>query len=59
MASGFWILADGRCLAVRWRYYDLTLRAVAESLGESHAARALREWILTLVPGLDDIEELG
>jgi len=59
MPSGFLILSDGRCLAVRWRYYDLTLRTVAESLGESQAAHALREWILTLVPGVRDIEEVG
>jgi hypothetical protein len=57
--SGFLILADGRCLAVRWHYYDLTLRTVAESLEESSPARALREWLLTLAPSLSDVEELG
>ena len=59
MASGFLILADGRCLAVNWRYYDLTLRAVAESLEDSQGGRELRTWLMTLVPGPHDIEELG
>jgi hypothetical protein len=57
--SGFLILADGRCLALRWRYYDLTLRAVAESLQQSQAAHTLRQWLLTLLPGPYDIVELG
>jgi len=44
---------------VRWHYYDLTLRTVAESLDDSPPAQALREWLLTLLPGPSDIEELG
>ena len=59
MPSGFLTLEDGRCLTVRWRYYDLTLRAVAESLEDSQGGRALRQWLLTLVPGPGNIEELG
>lgn len=59
MPSGFLILADGRCLAARWKYYDLTLRAIAEAVDESHSGQSLREWLLTLVPGPGDIEELG
>lgn len=59
MPSGFLILSDGRCFAARWRYYDQTLLTVAESLEDSRAARALRDWLMTLVPGPGDIEELG
>jgi len=59
MPSGFLILADGRCLAVRWLYYDQALRAVADSLEGPGPTHDLREWLLTLLPGPDDEEELG
>ena len=59
MASGFLILADGRCLAVRWHYFDLTLRAVAEALDDSVHEQSLRKWLLTLLPEPSGIDELG
>ena len=59
MASGFLILADGRCLACRWWAYDAVIKAVAEQLGGSDAALALREWLLSLLPGPDDEQHIG
>ena len=59
MPSGFLILADGRCLARRWRAYDQIIWAVADSLDDSSASRALRQWLLSLLPGPDDKEEIG
>ena len=59
MASGFLILADGRCLARRWWAYDAVIKAVAEQLGGSDAALALREWLLSLLPGPDDEQHIG
>ena len=41
------------------RYYDGVLRAVAEELDNSPAARVLREWLLSLLPGPSDTEHLG
>jgi len=59
MPSGFLTLADGRCFAVRWHYYDLTMRAIAEELHGSPEADALRSWLESMMPGPSDIEELG
>lgn len=59
MASGFIILADGRCFAPRWLFYDGVLRAVADELSSSHRAKLLRDWLLSLLPGPDDEEHLG
>lgn len=59
MASGSLFLADGRCFAVRWVYYDKTMRAIAEELSRLPNAEALRDWFLKLLPGPDDEEELG
>src|SRR5512133_2616404 len=54
MASGFIVLSDGRCFARRWWAYDQVLRAVSAELDG-----ALREWLLSLLPGTEDEEELG
>ena len=59
MASGFLILADGRCLARRWWAYDAVIKAVAEQLGGSDAALVFREWLLSLLPGSNDEEHIG
>lgn len=55
MASGFLVLPDGRCLARRWTAHDEVLRAVAEEVRDT----ALRDWILSQLPGPDDEVELG
>jgi hypothetical protein len=55
----FLILADGRCLARRWWAYDAVIRAVAEQLGGSDAALALREWLLSPLPEPDDEQHIG
>ena len=55
----FLILADGRCLARRWWAYDAVIRVVAEQLGGSDAALALREWLLSLLPEPDDEQHVG
>ncbi|MGB7284918.1 MAG: hypothetical protein WBE13_21840 [Candidatus Acidiferrum sp.] len=59
MASGFLVLADGRCFAIRWHYYDLTMRAIAEQLNHMPNAEALRDWFVSLLPGPNDEGELG
>ena len=59
MPSGFLVLADGRCLARRWRAYDQIIRAVADSVDESAEGLTLRNWLLSLLPGPDDEEEIG
>jgi len=59
MPSGFLILADGRCLARRWWAYDRIIQAVADSVDDSAAGLALRDWLLALLPGPDDEEEIG
>jgi hypothetical protein len=56
VASGFLILADGRCFAPVWKVYDAVLRSVVEQLNDSTPARALREWLLSQLPGPNDIE---
>jgi hypothetical protein len=59
MPSGFLILADGRCLARRWLAYDQVIRAVAESMDDSAEGLAMRDWLLSLLPGPEDEEEIG
>jgi len=59
MPSGFLVLADGRCLARRWRAYDKIIRAIAESVEESESGLVLRNWLLSLLPGPADEEEIG
>jgi hypothetical protein len=59
MPSGFLVLADGRCLARRWLAYDQIIRAVAVSVEESVAGLTLRNWLLSLLPGPDDEQEIG
>jgi hypothetical protein len=54
MASGFIVLADGRCFARRWSAYDDVLRAVAAELEGT-----LQAWLLSLLPGSEDEEHLG
>jgi len=56
MASGFIVLADGRCFSPTSRLYDLTIEAVADELVDSDAARILREWLLSLLPGPTDTD---
>jgi len=56
MASGFIVLADGRCFSPTSRLYDLTLRMVADQLQDSEAARTLRKWLLTLLPDPSDTD---
>ena len=53
MASGFLILRDGRCLAVRHRLHDAVLRSIAAVMDD---ASALREWLSTQVPREDDVD---
>lgn len=59
MASGFLVLADGRCLAVRWLLYDEVLRAVSDELNRSSEAEALREWLHTMLPKSGEEEDIG
>ena len=55
MPSGFLVLPDGRCLSRRWTAHDAVLRAVVEAVSDS----ALRDWLLSQLPGPDDEIELG
>jgi hypothetical protein len=59
MPSGFLVLPDGRCLARKWEVYDCVLGAIAIALEADPAQRELRAWLQSLLPGPDDIEELG
>jgi hypothetical protein len=59
MASGFLILEDGRCFSRRWSAHDAVLREVALSLGNTSQALALKDWILSLLPGPTDEEHVG
>src|SRR5262245_12579436 len=52
MASGFLILKDGRCLAVRHKLHDAVLRSLAAAMDDS----PLRAWLTTQVPREDDTE---
>ena len=54
MASGFIILADGRCFAPSSRLYDDTLQVIAAHLSDSTPARILSAWLLSLLPGPTD-----
>ena len=56
MASGFIILADGRCFAPISLLYDDTLQMVAAHLPDSAPARILRDWLLSLLPGPSDTD---
>lgn len=55
MASGFIVLRDGRCLAVRSRLYDSVVRSIAQGLPNGDQ---LRELLTKQVPGEQD-QELG
>ena len=59
MASGFIILQDGRCFAKRWWRYDAVLREVITELNRSRQEQELAIWLRSLLPGPDDVEELG
>jgi hypothetical protein len=63
MASGFLVLADGRCLARRTTAYDEVLRVLADELANNLAAdpgpAPLHAWLLSLLPGPDDYHHLG
>lgn len=59
MPSGFLVLADGRCLARRWWAYDQVIKAVASFIVPSAPGDALRDWLLSLLPGPDDEAEIG
>jgi hypothetical protein len=59
MASGFLILPDGRCFSRRWACHDQILRVLANELTAEGAELALRDWLISQLPGSDDIEELG
>jgi hypothetical protein len=56
VASGFIILADGRCFAPSSRLYDTTVRVVADHLLDSAPERVLRGWLLSLLPGPSDTD---
>ncbi len=53
MASGFIILRDGRCLAVRHAVHDALLRSVAALLVD---VSPLRTWLLAQVPNELDVD---
>jgi hypothetical protein len=59
VASGFLVLADGRCYAPRWAFYDAVLRAVAAAIDDTAEGRALRVWLLAQLPGPQDIQHIG
>jgi hypothetical protein len=59
VASGFLVLADGRCFAPNWKDYDAVLKAVADQLNGSQPALVFRNWLLSLLPGPTDVAELG
>ncbi len=59
MASGFVVLSDGRCFARRWSAHDAVIEAVTGQLDGSTAARQLRDWLLTQLPGPEDEEHVG
>ena len=53
MASGFIILKDARCLAVRGALHDAVIRSVANSLNHDPP---LQTWLLSLVPSDGDVD---
>jgi len=59
VASGFLVLSDGRCFALRWSFYDDVLRAVAEELQATPAEKCLRDWLLSLLPRPNDVDHVG
>jgi len=52
MASGFFILKDGRCLAPRWTVYDCIIEMVIRELSnvEDKDAQDFCYWLQTLIP---------
>ena len=61
MASGFIILQDRSCLAVRWTGYDALIRIVLRELGDSVGARELTTILVAKIPpeGMDEGLEMG
>ena len=61
MASGFIILQDRSCLAVRWTGYDALIRIVLRELGDSVGARELATILTAKIPpeGMDEGLEMG
>ncbi len=59
MPSGFLILPDGRCFSRVWTYHDEILRVLVDELTAGGAELALRDWLISQLPGPDDIKELG
>jgi hypothetical protein len=59
MASFFLTLGDGRCLARYWAAWDELIKAVAHELGDSTEEEGLRDWLLRLVPGPEDVQHIG
>lgn len=55
MASGFIVLRDGRCFAVRSQLHDAVLRSIARALPNEDV---LREWLTRQVPS-DQDHEMG
>lgn len=55
MPSGFIVLPDGRCFAVRWGMHDVVLRAIMEQVNDV----PLRQWLAEQLPGPEDEQELG
>ena len=53
MASGFIILRDGRCLALRHAVHDAVLRSIAAGLD---SATPFQDWLAGQVPHGDDAE---
>ena len=59
MASGFLILPDGRCYAVRWSLFDDVMRTVAIELSKNAESKVLHGWLTTKIPTVDDVEDMG
>lgn len=55
MASGFIVLADGRCFARRWRAYDEIIRIVIREATEIPGGKLLTEWLKLQIPENEDI----
>src|SRR6476660_9170691 len=53
VASGFIVLRDGRCLAVRSRLHDSVVRSIARAIP---IGDPLREWLTKQAPGHQDAE---
>jgi hypothetical protein len=46
-------------LCVRWGYHDEVIAAIAQELEGDDSDRELAAWLLTRLPGSDDLEHLG